>query len=63
MKIKYRSIEFFGVPGKEKLFLIKKIKTNLKIKGYKVFNAREIIVLFIGRYITLKMVKDLLSFI
>ncbi len=55
MKIKYRSIEFFGVPGSGKSFLRKKIKTNLKIKGYKVFNTREIIVSFIGRYVTLKM--------
>ncbi len=55
MKIKYRSIEFFGVSGSGKSFLRKKIKKNLEIKGYKVFDTREIIISFIGRYVLLSM--------
>ncbi len=55
MKIKYRSIEFFGVSGSGKSFLRKKIKKNLEIKGYKVFDAREIIVSFVGKHVPLNM--------
>ena len=53
MNIKYRSIEFFGVSGSGKSFLRKKIKKNLEIKGYKVFDTREIIISFIGKYVLL----------
>ena len=51
MKIKFRSIELFGISGSGKTFLRKIIKKRLIREGYKVFDTREIIILYIGQFI------------
>ncbi len=59
MKIKYRSIECFGISGCGKSYLRKIAKKNLESKGFKVFDAREIIVKFIDKLIPLKFTQKL----
>ena len=59
MKIKYRSIEFFGVSGCGKSHLRKIAKRNLESKGFKVYDTREIIVKFIDKLIPLKFTQKL----
>ncbi len=59
MKIKYRSIEFFGISGCGKSYLRKIAKKNLETKGFEVFDTREIIVKFIDKLIPLKFTQKL----
>lgn len=60
MKIKFRSIELFGVPGSGKTFLRQIIKKRLIREGYMVFDTREIIILYIGRFIKTNLYEKIL---
>ena len=60
MKIKFRSIELFGISGSGKTFLRKIIKKRLIREGYKVFDTREIIILYIGQFIETNLYEKIL---
>ena len=62
MKIKFKSIELFGVSGSGKTFLRNKIKKKLIVKGYKIFDVREIIILYIGQVVKLNFYEKILIF-
>jgi hypothetical protein len=62
MKIKFRSIELFGVSGSGKSFLRNKIKKILIDKGYKIFDTREIIIICIGKVLKLNFHEKIIIF-
>jgi hypothetical protein len=62
VKIKFKSIELFGVSGSGKTFLRNKIKKKLIVKGYKIFDVREIIILYIGQVVKLNFYEKILIF-
>ena len=53
MKLNNKSIELFGISGSGKTYLRRKIKSKLSSHGYKLLDAREIIINYIDKFVQL----------
>ncbi len=62
MKIKFRSIEFFGVSGSGKSFIRSLIQKKLKTEGFQVYDTREMIIYLIDKLIPLKLSQKIYIF-
>lgn len=58
MKIKFRSIELFGISGSGKTFIRKKIREKLAFNGYEVLDSREIIIKNIKFFVKTNFVEN-----
>lgn len=59
MLCKFKSIEFFGIPGSGKTYIASVLKQNLKKKGFTVFNARECITRGANDYIKINLIEKI----
>ena len=63
MKVKYRSIELFGISGCGKSYVRSHIKKKLEILNYKVYDSREMIILFLEKFVNLSLLQKFNFFI